>query len=36
MSATYQLLNLRAVEHRECPIDPLKIVVDVSAWCWCW
>ena len=31
ISATYHVLNLRAVEHRGCPGDPVKIVVDVSA-----
>jgi hypothetical protein len=31
MSATYQVSNLRAVEHRGCLVDPLKIVADVSA-----
>jgi len=31
MSAPYQVSNLRAVEHRGCPVDPRKIVADVSA-----
>jgi len=35
MSATYQVSNLRAVEHGGCPFDPLKIVGDVSARCGC-
>jgi hypothetical protein len=31
MSATYQVSNLWAVEHRGCPVDPLKILTDVLA-----
>ena len=31
VSATYQVSNLRTVEHRGCPGDSLKIVADGSA-----
>ena len=31
VSATYQVSNLRAVEHRGCPVDSVTIVADVSA-----
>ena len=31
VSATYQVSNLRAVEHRGCPVDSLTNVADVWA-----
>lgn len=33
VSVTYQVSNLRAVVHRGCPDDPLKIVADILALC---